>query len=203
MTWMKTIFALITGIGILFVSSVSYNHAKKQIHEDEVDLLLFYGSFDEDRNGILSIDEIVNFFEWTQHEIEYEAHDSFQSPIQTLKSRRGDCLDISLLTAHLFYVYFRTNACIGDIAVGNQGQRANHACCLMPVSEDTKKHINERLGYQVDYFNDPSGKFTYLIVDCLCCERFSELNTLDYCLVNIKYLHQYYLCDISTILVDH
>jgi len=203
MTQMKRIFALTAGIGLLFISSVSYNHNKKQIHEDEIQLLLFYGSFDDDKNGTLSVDEIVNFFEWTQHEITYEAHKSFQSPIQTFESRRGDCLDISLLTAHFFYVYFRMKAYIGNIAVENQGQRVNHACCLMPIGEDTKKRINKMLGYQVDYFKDPSGKFSYLIVDCLCCDRFSELNTQDYCLVDIKYLHQYYLRDISTIIVDH
>lgn len=196
------IFALIAGLGTLFISSVSY-HYKKQIHEDEVNLILFYGSFDDDRDGFLSIGEMANFFYWCQSEITYEAHEFYMSPVSLYKIRRGDCLELSLFAAHFFYVYFRGNAYVGNIAVENQGTRVNHACCLLAITKDAKKKINQKLGYQVDYYTDPSGEFYYLIIDPLCCRRFGELNTRDYCLMNIKYLHEFHLTDISTIIVDH
>jgi hypothetical protein len=186
----------------VFIFTTSfYYYQHGLIKSDEIDLLLFYGSFDEDRDGTASTDEIIAFFDWVKDNIEYEAHTNYQSPVETFKTKRGDCLDQSLLLAHFLYVYFRVEGLIGSIAAENKGTQVNHACCLMPVTKEAKERINKHLGYKVDYFDVPYNNLCYIILDPLYVRRFSELRTYDYCLKDIRGLHDHHFKDMTTIYI--
>ena len=136
------------------------------IDKDEVRLLLFYGSFDENRDGVLSIDEVIEFYLWCQCQIDYHAHQGYQSPVESFRTRKGDCLDVSLLIAHFLTVFSYQHVFIGNIAVDNKGKEANHACCLVLLSKDIKDRMINYLGYSVHYFNHDND-LCYIIIDPL------------------------------------
>lgn len=184
----------------LFVTSLYHKH--KQINQGEVELLLFYGSFDKDQDGTLSIEEIVDFFDWCQSNIKYKPHRHYQSPVKTFKTRRGDCLDQSLLIAHFLSVFYHWRGLVGNIVAGNQQKRVNHACCLLPVSRNNKNQINRFIGYEISCFNVPYDDLFYIIVDPLYCDKFGKLETSDYSLTDIKGLQDYSFNDMTSIRIS-
>ena len=172
----------------------------RNVNHDAIDLLLFYGSFDENKNGELSLDEIMGFYTWCQHEIDYHAHDGYQSPVKTYRERKGDCLDISLFVACFLHVFSYGRVFVGDIAVDNQGKEANHACCLLLTSRESKDDIGKRLGYDVHYFRHANEELCYIIIDPLFGDKFGKVNTDDYNLKSTGNLSDYRFSDMPGII---
>lgn len=177
------------GIALSLFGSLGLKH--KQNISDEVGLLLFYGSFDKDQDGTLSINEIISFFKWCKANIEYEPHGYFRSPLKTFRTRRGNCLDQALLIAHCLSFFYRFPGYIGCIMVKEGHKRVKHACCLLPVSKDNKNQIDRKLGYEVSCFNVSNDKRCFIIIDPLYCDKFGKLETTDYNLIEIRTLRDF------------
>ena len=202
---MKIFDALALIINIAFVGimalSLNHNHTKKV--ETEIDLLLFYGSFDKDQDGCLYVTEMVDLFKWCQNEIEYNAHEGHQTPLETVHKKSGKCIDISLMIAHCLYSYFRVEPYIGEIALNNEDMTVNHACCLIPLPAEMKEIMNEELGYEVNFFHIGNDSIYYVIVDPLCCNEFGLLNTEKYYLLHARPLRDYKFNDLIFSRVIH
>jgi len=183
--------AVIASVVFMALSEFTFNHNNKKNIESEIDLLLFYGSFDRDHDGYLYVTEINDLFEWCQTEIEYNAHEGYQSPLETVQKKSGDCLDISLLIAHCLKMYFGNEPLIGGIAWNNGGDNVNHACCLLPLSPEMKGIMSEELGHSVSYFRCQEESVCLVIIDPLCCRDLGILNVEKYYLIRIRTLEDY------------
>lgn len=196
MSLIKRIF--LSGLLLLLISNFRGDYYGN-MSRDELRLLLFYGSFDEHHDIFISIKEEVDFFEWCKENIKYEAHEGYQSPIETYRNRCGDCLDMSLLFAHFLYVYCAVKPLIGKIAVNNHGEEINHACCLLPVPACIREDYNRQLGYRVSYFVLPDDDLSYIVIDLTHSTRFGQINTSDYYLIRADPLSEYYFSDMQPI----
>jgi len=195
--------ALVINVVIIALFTLSFNQNHKKKVETEIDLLLFYGSFDKDQDGCLYVTEMVNLFKWCQIEVEYNAHEGYQTPLETVHRKSGDCIDISLLIAHCLYSYYRVEPYIGEIALNNQDMTVNHACCLFPLLSDMKEIMNEELGYSVNYYHFGEDSIYYVIIDPLCSDEFGLVNTKEYYLIKANPLRHYPFKDLIFSRVIH
>ncbi len=195
--------AVIINIAFVGIMALSLNHSHTKKVETEIDLLLFYGSFDKDQDGCLYVTEMVDLFKWCQTEIEYNAHEGYQTPLETVHKKSGKCIDVSLLIAHCLYTYYRIEPFLGNIALNNDGKTINHACCLMPLTSEMKKIMNEELGYSVNYYHFGEDSIYYIIIDPLVCEKFGEVNTKNYYLIKANPLRNYPFKDLIFSRVIH
>ena len=193
---MQLSFLLIWTTGLFSMPRDHHRH----VSHDAINLLLFYGSFDENKNGELSLHEITEFYSWCQHEIVYHAHDGYQSPVKTYRESKGDCLDISLFIAYFLRVFSYEQVFIGDVAADNQGKKANHACCLLLISIETKNDINKKLGYDMHYFRHADEELCYIIIDPLFSDRFGRVDSDDHYLKSIGNLSEYRFSDMPNII---
>lgn len=117
------------------------------------------------------------FYYWVEKNIKYR-HDSqdpypgqdyWQSPLETLSQRAGDCEDMAILEC-AFYRYFGYEAYIA--AVNTQGATPDHAICIVAI--DDPKKFASWLG-KVNYYTI-NGKY-YLLVDNAYSNNFGYLTT--------------------------
>jgi len=197
------ILAFVMNVVLVAFFALSFNLNRQKRIETEIDLLLFYGGFDKDHDGCLYVSEIVDLFQYCQTSIEYHAHEGYQTPLETLHKKTGDCIDISLLIAHCLYTYYRIEPVIGNIALDNDGKTVNHATCLMPLSLEMKDIMNEELGYEVNYFQLGNDSIYHVIIDPLCCSEFGKLNTKNFILLHARPLRDYRFNDLIFSRVIH
>ena|GEM_PF-3552355 len=192
------IVIMLFGASIALSLFGSHGHCSKPNASDKVSLLLFYGSFDKDQDGTLSIGEIVAFFEWCKSNIRYEAHRHYKSPLKTFRTKCGNCLDQALLMAHCLSFFYRFPGYIGCIVIEEDHKREKHACCLLPVSRENKAQMENCLGYKINSFTVPNDRRCFIVIDPLYCDKFGKLETTNYNLIEIKTLRDFPFNDMST-----
>jgi hypothetical protein len=117
------------------------------------------------------------FYYWVEKNIKYRydskdpypGPDYWQSPLETLSQRAGDCEDMAILEC-AFYRYFGYEAYIA--AVNTQGATPDHAICIVAISNPKK--FASWLG-KVNYYTI-NGKY-YLLVDNAYSNNFGYLTT--------------------------
>ena len=198
MQGMAIIAIMLFGAGIALSLFRSLGHKSMPNNNEKANLLLFYGSFDKDRDSALSITEIISLFQWCKSNIRYEAHRSYNSPLKTFRTKRGNCLDQALLIAHCLSFFYQFPGYIGCIIIEEDHKREKHACCLLPVSRENKNQIDSYLGYKTSCFNVPNDRRCFIVIDPLCCDKFGKLETANYNLIEIKTLRDFPFNDIQT-----
>jgi hypothetical protein len=185
-------------IAIMFCCTViilglfgSCGSGSKPNFNEKTNLLLFYGSFDRDQDGILSIGEIVGLFEWCKSNIKYQAHSYYKSPLKTFRTKRGNCLDQALLITHCLSIFYRFPGYIGCIIIEENHKKEKHACCLLPVSRENKAQMENYLGYKISSFTVPNDRRCFVVIDPLYCDKFGKLETTDYNLREIRTLRDF------------
>jgi len=173
-------------------------------HSIPQDLAEFYGSFDYDASGSLSIEEAQTFYYWVQDNIQYRYDDEndpdglddldwgditldqlgdnrpgidhSQTPYETYIEGMGDCEDTAIFST-AFYTYHGIESYVAEIDTDiTDDIYVDHAACiaLLPGIQDT----------DFDYVEFGEDKFT--IIDNAYSDRFGCIDDGDtYQLIDI------------------
>lgn len=115
--------------------------------------------------------------------------------IETVQRRSVDCLDVALLIGHCLKARLGIEPFIGGIALDRHDIGTNRACCLLLLSQATKRMLNEQLGYDVHYFESRDKNACLVVVDVLAGKDIGRVGTKNHQPIELRKLRDYSFAD--------